>query len=432
MSGFLPANTSLQLGDNSGNIFHLGILSTNTNNTPNLPLSFPSSSTGNSLAHAHYTEPTSNALKFLNASGTGDGGHQFWNSSSSSAPIKYFDVNKDRALFYSTIRNPTNNVVLDLCQNTLTINNTNNQQTLVSSNTISARNNATATGTSLQPDIILAGNDINGTSSAMTSTFISVYDAPNSNTARLYSNDLTFNSVSLPSTVSKNTLDISQNTTDISKNKVDISNNTNNINTLTIKQTNLIYQFSSPAIYADGQPPSATPTSIINSYAINAWYFKNTVSGYKINWYMPTTSGLKVQDILGLYLRLFNVSTTSNDNTLFLTVYTVPDAGPNYSWYKSKMTYVITATPTINTLYTFFANPSGNCPNPSSYATTLLPMTPSTVQNPRGTYGPTETIMFFAIGSNSASAVNSVEVVVQKFGVMTPSGTQEFQFAPLL
>jgi hypothetical protein len=96
------------------------------------------------------------------------------------------------------------------------------------------------------------------------------------------------------------------------------------------------------------------------------------------------------------------------------------------------MTYVITATPTINTLYTFFANPSGTCPNPSSYASTLLPMTPSTVQNPRGTYGPTETIMFFAIGSNSASSVNSVEVVVQKFGVMTPSGTQEFQFAPLL
>jgi hypothetical protein len=199
-----------------------------------------------------------------------------------------------------------------------------------------------------------------------------------------------------------------------------------------IKQTNLIYQFSSPAIYADGQPPSSTPTSIINSYAINAWYFKNTVAGQKINWYMPTTSGLKVQDILGLYLRLFNVSTTSSDNALFLTVYTTPDAGPNYSWYKSRMVYVITATTTINTLYTFFANASGSCPNPSSYATTLLSMTPSTVSNPRGTYGPTESIMFFSIGSNSASAVNSVEVVVQKFGVMTPTGTQEFQFAPLL
>lgn len=432
MSGFLPANTSLQLGDNSGNIFHLGILSTNTNNTPNLPLSFPSSSTGNSLAHAHYTEPTSNALKFLNASGTGVGGHQFWNSSSTSAPIKYFDVNKDRALFYSSIKNPTNHVVLDLCANTLVINNINSQQTLVNSNTFEARNFASSDNAHVQPDNFAVGNDINGTQTYINASFVSVYDAPNSNTARLYANDLTFNSVSLPSAVAKNTLDISQNTTDISKNKVDISNNTNNINTLTIKQTNLIYQFSSPAIYADGQPPLTTPTSIINSYAINAWYFKNTVAGYKINWYMPTTSGLKVQDILGLYLRLFNVSTTSSDNAIYITVYTVPDAGPNYSWYKSKMTYVITATPTINTFYTFFANPSGTCPNPSSYATTLLPMTPSTVQNPRGTYGPTETIMFFAIGSNSASAVNSVEVVVQKFGVMTPSGTQEFQFAPLL
>jgi hypothetical protein len=70
--------------------------------------------------------------------------------------------------------------------------------------------------------------------------------------------------------------------------------------------------------------------------------------------------------------------------------------------------------------------------SPSYYASTLLQMTPSTVQNPRGLYGPTETIMFFAIGSNSASAVNTVETVVQKFGVMTPTGTQEFQFAPLI
>jgi hypothetical protein len=432
MSGFLPANTSLQLGDNSGNIFHLGILSTNTNNTPNLSLSFPSSSTGSSLAHAHYTEPTSNALKFLNASGTGTGGHQFWNSSSTSEPVKYFDVNKDRALFYSSIRNPTNKVILDLCNNDLTIYNTNSQQTKVNSNTLEARDNSTSDNAHIQPTNVAVGNDINGTQTSINASFVSVYDSHNGYNARLYANDLTFNSVSLPSTVSQNTLDISQNTTDISKNKVDISNNTNNINTLTIKQTNLIYQFSSPAIYADGQPPLATPTSIINSYAINAWYFKNTVAGYKINWYMPTTSGLKVQDILGLYLRLFNVSTTSSDNLIYLTVYTTPDAGPNYSWYKSKMTYVVTATPTINTFYTFFANPSGSCPNPSYYASTLLQMTPSTVQNPRGLYGPTETIMFFAIGSNSASAVNTVETVVQKFGVMTPTGTQEFQFAPLL
>jgi hypothetical protein len=47
-----------------------------------------------------------------------------------------------------------------------------------------------------------------------------------------------------------------------------------NINLLAVKQTNLIYQFSSPAIYADGRPPLSTPSTIINTYAINAWYFK--------------------------------------------------------------------------------------------------------------------------------------------------------------
>jgi hypothetical protein len=432
MSGFFPVGTSLQLGDSSGNINFQGVLASNLNGTSNLSSSFPSSSTGTTTAHAHYTEPTSNALKFLNASGSGEGGHQFWNCSSTYSPIKYFDVNKDRALLYSSLRNPTNHVVLDLCENTLVINNTNNQQTLVNSNTLEARNNSTSDNAHIQPDNLTVGNDINNINTYINASFVSVFDGANGFNSRLYANDLTFNSVSLPSTVSKNTLDISQNTTDISKNKVDISNNTNNINTLTIKQTNIIYQFSSPAIYADGQPPLPTPTSIINSYAINAWYFKNTVAGYKINWYMPTTSGLKVQDILGLYLRLFNVSTTSSDNLIYLTVYTTPDAGPNYSWYKSKMTYVVTATPTINTFYTFFANASGSCPIPSYYASTLLQMTPSTVQNPRGLYGPTETIMFFAIGSNSASAVNTVETVVQKFGVMTPTGTQEFQFAPLI
>ena len=519
MSGFLPAGTLLQLSDSSGNIAHQGVLGSNINGSTLLS-SFPTSSTGSSLGHYHYTESGTNALKFLNVSGSGTGGHKFYTANSTTAPVNTCSVGLDGLTIDRTdivgstqVLNLQDGLTINTGSNTTTLNTTflkgtNNKTSLEfntpdnglyvyntsgnirsssKSETIEIQdfaNNLRAgmtverffvfnqnlnTNTNLYPGLLQQGDltnvsnlsitelQINDRAGVDTSTLnrssLNITNSTNSNTSILTANDLTFNSVSLPSKVSQNTLDISQNRTDISrntlniaqntldisqnrtdisKNKIDISLNTNNINTLTIKQTNTIYQFSSPAIYADGQPPSATPTSIINSYAINAWYFKNLIAGQKINWYMPTTSGLKVQDILGLYLRLFNVSTTSSDNSLFLTVYTTPDAGPNYSWYKSRMVYVITATPTINTLYTFFANASGSCPSPSNYASTTLQMTPSTVSNPRGTYGPTENIMFFSIGSNSASAVNSVEVVVQKFGVMTPTGTQEFQFAPLL
>jgi len=435
MSGFLPAGTTLQLSDASGNINFQGVLASNISGTPLLSGTFPSSSTGTSLSHSHYTEQTTNALKFLNSSGTGEGGHQFWNSTSTSAPVKYFDVNKDRALFYSTIRNPTNKVVIDMLNDNMTIYNSSSQQTTMNSNTFSARNNATSNNSALQPDNVIVGNDIDGTSSTLTPTFVSVYDAHNSHTARLTTTDLTFDNVSLPTTVSTNTSNIATNTTNIATNTTNIATNTSHINSLEIKQTNTIYQFASPAIYADGRPMLATPTSIINTYAINSWYFKNTTAGWKINWYIGPDNGMLVSDVLGLYLRFFNVSTVSNDNIMFLTVYTKLQASNNYaSWFHSSMTYVIdqTITPLVNTNYTMFENCSGSCPTPSHYATTLVGMQQSTVQNPKGTYAGTDEILAFSIGTNSASPVNTVEFVLQKFGIMTSNGTQEFQFAPLI
>jgi hypothetical protein len=404
MSGYLPQATSLTLSDSNGNISYKGVLGSNNNNTAILSSTFPSTNTSTSIGHYHYTEQTTNALKFLNSSGTGEGGHQFWNSSSTSAPVKYFDVNNDRALFYSIIRNPTNKVVIDMLQNKINIYNTNNQQIEINSNTISTRDNSTSDNAHVQTDNVAVVNDINGVSGTLTATFVSIYDAHNGHTSRLTSTDLTFDNVSLVSTVSTNssnistnTSNIATNTSNIATNTSNIATNTSNINLLAVKQTNLIYQFSSPAIYADGRPPSSTPSTIINTYAINAWYFKNTVSGYKINWYIPPDNGMVVSDVLGLYLRFFNVSTTSNDNIIFITVYTKLQPTNNYaSWYHSAMTYVIdqTVTPVINTNYTMFENCSGNCPSPSHYATTLVGMQQSTVNNPRGTYDLADDVLF--------------------------------------
>jgi hypothetical protein len=54
------------------------------------------------------------------------------------------------------------------------------------------------------------------------------------------------------------------------------------------------------------------------------------------------------------------------------------------------------------------------------------------ISSVRGTYDETDEILAFAISTNSTSPINSVEFVLQKFGIMTPNGTQEFQFAPLI
>lgn len=455
MSGFLPVGTSLQLSDTAGNINHQGVLTSSVNGTSLIGSIFPTSSTGTSTCHAHYTDSTTNALKFLNASAGGVGGHEFWVSTSTNAPVKTFDVNKDRAIINTSLRNTSNKTILDTSNNTLSfydslgtsyttmypssyqITNepesvnlgfTNNNVYVVSSdsnNNISTRiylgqfqnTDLTLLNQSLLTTTHLDINKYNTIQkSLLTSENLSITDL-SSNVSILTPTDLTFNSISLPSRVSTTESDI---------------------NILTIKQTNLIYQFASPAIYADGRPMIATPTSIINSYAINAWYFKNSfASGVnKINWYIPPDNGMLVSDILGLYLRFFNVSTTSNDNTMFLTVYTKLQASGNYaSWYHSNITYTLDSsiTPVVNTNYTMFMNVSTTCPSPSYYASTLVDMQiSSVVPNPKGTYDGTDEILAFSIGTNSASPINSVEFVLQKFGIMTPNGTQEFQFAPLI
>ena len=223
-------------------------------------------------------------------------------------------------------------------------------------------------------------------------------------------------------------------TNNIATNTSNIATNTSNISTLTIKQTNVLQVYSSPAIYADGRPPATVPSSSSNTYAQFGWYFKNTTAGYKINWYMPPATGMKVSDILGLYMRYFNCSTTSNDNSPFLTVYTVPTGSGDYApgFFHSSMTYVINTTPVANTNYTMFMNVSGTCPTPSSYASNIQTMIQSPVSNPKGTYASTETILAIVIGTNSASAVNSVEFIAQKLGVMTASGTEELLYQTLL
>jgi hypothetical protein len=207
-----------------------------------------------------------------------------------------------------------------------------------------------------------------------------------------------------------------------------------NISELKIKQTNTLLQNISPAIYADGRPPTAPTATIINTYAFTpSWYFKNTSVGYKINWYIGPNIGMTVADVLGLYMYIFNGLTTSNDNSPFIVIYTKPQSGDPL-WYRSKRVYIFdqAITPIANTRYCMFTNLSLTCPTPIYYGQTLINMGLSPVGGSNvGPFLPDEEILGFALSSNSASAVNTVEFAVSKFGIMTENGTQEFAFIPL-
>jgi hypothetical protein len=255
------------------------------------------------------------------------------------------------------------------------------------------------------------------------------------NTSNIATN--TANIATNTSNIATNTSNIATNTSNIATNTSNIATNTSNINSLTILQVSPLIQYSSPAIYADGRPPSAVPASITNSYAYSGWYFKNTTAGYKINWYFGVSfPTMTVGDILGMYVSFFNGNNTSNDNTPFITIYTTPTGSGDYApgFFHSACTYIYNPASSIsaNSRYTEFLNASGTCPTPQHYGNTLVSMVSSPVSNPRGTYLPTQTVEFFSIGTNSVAPTNGVEIVISKVGVMTASGTTEIQLMPLI
>jgi hypothetical protein len=241
----------------------------------------------------------------------------------------------------------------------------------------------------------------------------------------LYYNNGTIETAKLNATAGTLTLYDGTNTSILSTSNLTF-NGVNSLQELKIKQTNTSFQNISALIYADGRPPAAPTTTIAQQYGYTpSWYFKNTVAGYKINWYAGPYDGMTVADFLGLYMYMFNGITITNDDTPFFVINTTVG---------SKRTYIFdqSVTPIANTRYCMFANLSGDCPAPDYYAQTLNNMTLSTVAGTNvGPFAPTEVILYFSIHSNSSSVVNSVEFAVSKLGIMTPNGTKEVAYIPL-
>ena len=427
-------NTTLQYGDNDGNIGHQGVSASNINNTPFLSSTFPTTSTGTSLGHYHYTEPGTNALKFLNVSGTGSGGHKFYTANSTTAPINTatFDVN-GMTIDKSTSGSP---VLVNLPNITIST------DTVVVFAT--AINQPPWNIVGLGNPIQVLQNTVNmvtGVTYYLTafSTQLGQVTTNPDGTGIIDCTDLVSlpqpilaweNGQFTPSTIQ--TINLFENmtiTTDLNNSVLNASSLTfNNVNVkMNQVQPTLIY--SSAAIYADAQPP-ATSLLIRNTYGYSGWYFKNIVLGQKINWYFPpkTPTTTQVSALKGISISFFNGANTSNDNTLFITVLTVPTGSGDFApgFFHSSNTYVFNQTinPTANTNY------QGVCIIdksliPFNYETQIQ-YEPSTVNNPRGTYLPTDNILAVVIGTNSGASLNSVELVVNKLNLHYNDFTQSY------
>ena len=426
-------NTTVQFSDTQGNIAHQGVLGSNINHTP-LLTDFPTTSTGDSLGHYHYTENSSNALKFLNCSGSGNGGHQFWNADNANAPVKYFEVNRDNAILNTVLKNDSNLTNINFTNNEITLSGAGNRNLNASFSTLIVRNNTNSDHASIQSDNISVGNDINNTGMSIYSTLMRMSDPTywnTSTTSSLVINKLASTEQSRLTSQTLTLTDVSSNSSVLSA--TDLTFNNVNVKMNQVTPT-LIY--SSPAIYADGHEP-ANGLAIRNAYGYSGWFYKNSPPNNaptnKINWYFPPKSTTTtVAELKGISISFFNGATVSNDDTLYLTVYTRPTGSNDYApnFFHSAMTYVFdqTITPIANTNY------QGVCIIDKSFIPynyeTQIQYEPSTVNNPKGTYSQTDNILAVVIGTNSASATNSVELVVNKLNLIYADFTQSYLLVP--
>ena len=445
-----------------------GIHASNISSTAILT-SYPTTTTGSSLGHYAFKNNATNSVIQLNCSGSSTGGHVLAHSSATQTPknvltvdrtgvytdskFNVSDISNNKAVLIpdnlSISNSSTNNsitLINDVVNPALTLtntafqqgkyttggveitNNNNNSQSILQSfqATISQNNNSLTLNSAYlgfntqgATNAVFIANDAN-------SPIIRINDI-NTNESILTATDLTFNTVSLPSSVSQNTTDISNNTINIATNTTDISN-------LKIKDLQIVVSnitLISPAIYADSSI-APQPSPFLSTYGFGGWAYKKAspqASNAKINYYFPfpIINGL-VGDLKGLYYQIFNNCLTSDDLPFF-TVYTKPTGINDYrSWYHSSMTYVAVVNSSPNQTCQMFANIKSLPFTPQSInIQNQIPLIESTVQNPKGIYADTDSILFIAFGTNSASGlVNAVDFSCSKIGMITNDFSAEY------
>ncbi len=176
-------------------------------------------------------------------------------------------------------------------------------------------------------------------------------------------------------------------------------------------------------------PPVAPTQALITSYQYYGWYFINSVALRNIAWFFAPDYAMTVADVKGLYMNYFNITTTSNDNLPFITIYTKPtgvnDFFPNFA--HSSRTFAPTFTTAPASPYCSFMNISGVQPDPFPYGHILGTMV---IANTRGEYLPTEEVLSVSVGTSTTSPVNEVNFIMSKVGICLTEGNQELILNP--
>jgi len=377
-----------------------GVHASNISASP-IITSFPSSTTGTSLGHYHFVD-SNNASNHLNVSNNKVGGHIFSHASATQAPKEMLKIDRDIMTVNTVLlRNSNAKTSLNLDINRLSLIDPTRQnlRSEIDGEKLYITNASLATNSYVTGGTIETSDNINDTYSKMTPTELKVVNSNNTNIALLTVNDLTFNGISIFTSLNDN-----------AKKHI-------------VPQTIV----SSPAIYADSSI-APQPSPFLTAYGFGGWAYKKAspqASNAKINWYFPSPiNNGTVGDIKGLYYQIFNNCTGTGDLPFF-TVYTRPTGVNDFApWYHSSRTFVPASNSTANQTCQMYANIKGLSFTPNSIAIqNQINMTQSTTN---GTYLDSDVILAIVFGSNSGSALDAVDFSCSKIGVITDNYSAEF------
>jgi hypothetical protein len=177
-----------------------------------------------------------------------------------------------------------------------------------------------------------------------------------------------------------------------------------------------------------GQAYPAVMPDAVRSLAYDGWYYKKVSDekvNKKINWYVAPDTNMRVSDLKQIFFETLLINKT---DIPFITVYTKP-TGTNDApagWYKSVRTYELLnkSSLTNNTPYCFHYKFDSNASDPFSYNHTNKLMTLTDVAaNIINDFLPTEQILFFSVGTNSASTIGNVEFICRSISIQSSKGT---------
>jgi hypothetical protein len=409
-----------------------GVQSSNISGTPIIS-SFPTTNTSNSLGHYHFVDDTTKASTHLNVSSTSSGGHIFSHASSTQAPLTVLKIDRTALTLDTLLRNSTAKTYLDMSLGELklindTYNNTINQGFMsmndVVNNYIGAYTaeqvNLVNNSTSFQTRVYAGQTQISNNTTDLnvgTPTYLEISNLPLKDVkSRLTKDNLTITDIS------NNVSVLSP--TDLTFNGVSVFSN---IDVIAQKQVVPQMIVSSPAIYADSSI-APQPSPFLASYGFGGWAYKKAspqASNAKINWYLPfPVIGGTVGDLYGLYYQIFNNCLATGDLP-FLTVYTRPTGVSDYApWYHSSRTYTPTANSTANQTCQMFMNIKSLSFTPNSIAIQNQINMAEAITN--GVYLDSDVILFISFGTNSGSALNSVDFSCSKIGMITNNFSCEY------